>query len=369
MANSFKEAVGNAELLLTGGTGLNGKQTLLIRDIGEGVNNLYYYASTQESEALLHDLKYVVVKSKSVRDKEAPLEEYIIVFGLSLPAEPDSCFDSLLDAELENVDGPQLLWIYLYLLLNKKISLREDVTIREIDERILGRNPQSEEERISVEDFEYALEKIVVFKKGPCCRFTSNSRAMYYICAMSGKYQPLGSSKLRDKYADTFLQGADNLTYENLFLAMTSSHWKHVVIELYRSVENLFSVPMAMEFKKTVGFSGSTRDLIKLCVQDLKWKRNERNSLIKLFSLWGKPKIMASEVMKIEAFNSLKVESDNFIDSFGDKIYQIRNQLVHQFEFYQEAALSSDDFDKLAVFVLDVIVDLYIYFDEELIIT
>lgn len=364
MSNNFKRAVDRTISVLTEGRGLQSDQHLNIREADASVQRLYYNAKTLESQTVLHDLQYIVIQSKSSPVKE--IENYIVIYGFEYPEDKDAFFLDLLGHDLVQLEGPDSIWVYLFLLLEGKLNVKRGISIDYIDQNLLGRRQELEEEKIGYEDFEVVFEPICILKKGHSCRFASSERLIYYLTALSGKYQTIGLDKLQSKYKDAFLNAADSLTFDNFFIAMTASHWKHVVIELYRSLENLFSIPLVIEFKRSLGYSEPARELVKLCVDKLRWKRNERHSLFCLLSQWGKDKIMASEVMTVSVFTSLSTESENFVENFTDALYQIRNQFVHQLECYQEKDIPPEELEILALFLIDINIDLYSFFDSEL---
>lgn len=138
---------------------------------------------------------------------------------------------------------------------------------------------------------------------------------------------------------------------ENIFLSFTSSHWKHAYLELYRCIEKLYHIPRALELKRTIGYNGSAEKLARTCRDQLRWKRKEEDSLILLIQAINEKYLISCNIFNSPALNLKEDEhTTEIIDpitsvaiktmidpekskkSIGEKIYTIRNELVHQIE-------------------------------------
>lgn len=120
---------------------------------------------------------------------------------------------------------------------------------------------------------------------------------------------------------------------ENFFYAMTSMHWQHAFLEIYRCLEALYGIPRAKMLKKELGLNISTLDVIEKAEKKLGWHPNERMSLKELF------RYVSTETLK-KPFEFQLIGNggedgddlegrDKLIDKEVDLIYETRNKLVH----------------------------------------
>lgn len=149
---------------------------------------------------------------------------------------------------------------------------------------------------------------------------------------------------------------------QNIFWSMTAAHYKHVFLELYRCIENIYSLPHAMALKQKMGLSLASYEIARHCADELGWKRKEESSLIKILKLTPTNTIepfVTQNICALEGtqylFTPQDVE-DKSKTSLAKLIYKVRNQLVHQFESDKELSISSEawiDLIKLLIPIID----------------
>lgn len=137
----------------------------------------------------------------------------------------------------------------------------------------------------------------------------------------------LNIQSLLNSYRNLFIN-VDKIPKDNLFLSMSSTHWKHCFLELYRSIECIYSIPRAMELKEMAGFEGAALQLSTICERSLGWRRKEEDSLKKLIGKYLEINSLPSNLITLlqsnyEMINPIKE------DKVANKLYSIRNDLVH----------------------------------------
>lgn len=149
---------------------------------------------------------------------------------------------------------------------------------------------------------------------------------------------------------------------QNIFWSMTATHYKHVFLELYRCIENIYSFPHALALKNKMGLSLASFEIARHCADELGWKRKEELSLIKIITLIPTPTLSPLITKNIERLEGKQYDfGDSEIEKSSKKsiaklIYKIRNQMVHQFEIEKEIKIPPDtwiDLIKLLIPVID----------------
>lgn len=149
---------------------------------------------------------------------------------------------------------------------------------------------------------------------------------------------------------------------QNIFWSMTAAHYKHVFLELYRCIENIYSLPHAMALKQKMGLSLASYVIARHCADELGWKRKEESSLIKILKLTPTNTIEPFVTQNIYDLGgtiytfTTQEDEERSKTSLAKLIYKIRNQMVHQFESDKEISISSEawiDLIKLLIPIID----------------
>lgn len=149
-------------------------------------------------------------------------------------------------------------------------------------------------------------------------------------------------SSLRSVMVDEELSGAidklrlySSVPNENLYQALTASHYRHVFLEVYRCLEAIFFLPWLLEFKKHGQIQARAVDLKLVCRSALLWREKEKPSIEQVFGLVSGDAILDSLESSIELFADIK-NSDSFSrHQIGGRVYAIRNGLVHHEDYEQ----------------------------------
>jgi hypothetical protein len=151
------------------------------------------------------------------------------------------------------------------------------------------------------------------------------------------KIEALRSAIVDSELANVILELSQtrSVPNENLFQAITASHFRHAFLELYRCLESIFYLPWMLELKAAGKIQTRACDLKLTCRTALQWREKELPSMERLFSLIASDKRLDVVEDSVELFTELKNSVDFSRGQLGKRVYAIRNGMVHH-EDYEE---------------------------------
>ncbi|WEE03811.1 hypothetical protein PXW05_18365 [Serratia marcescens] len=154
-----------------------------------------------------------------------------------------------------------------------------------------------------------------------------------------------------------------NAPYENIYLSLSASHWKHAFIEIYRVLEGLYYFGWMHGIKQTFGSNYAEYDLYLTLQDQLSWKYKERTSIAKLFEIVPRVVLSPHDPVSIKSLSG-RFENQTDIavmNKFAHLIYSIRNSNVHQGESEdgQTIEVSADCWPKLTYCLFLIVEHLY----------
>ncbi|MDG3085475.1 hypothetical protein P7F88_04910 [Vibrio hannami] len=222
------------------------------------------------------------------------------------------------------------------------------------------------------EEEEYAghnlLEVFEYFETFSLCRI-DNSHILYDISFDSLTYLitmqfeeliPLPLDQTLSQYAEVFAK-KELRPIANIFLSLTSTHWKHAFLELYRCFEGLFVIPSALCLKQSIDYEGKAIELADKCIDSLDWRRKEEISLRKLLQECMKSELFNTKLDETSFFGDLESKSP---EKVANKLYKLRNINVHQAK--ETSDLQDNDWVQLLSLMLVGIEHLYESYSEDL---
>jgi hypothetical protein len=161
-------------------------------------------------------------------------------------------------------------------------------------------------------------------------------------------------------HAISTLNELSNVNPENLYFALTSTHWKHTFLDLYKCLEAIFYLPWTSVLRDSLKSTMTALALAKECRRNLVWREREKTSIARLFEY------LPPEICKMPIISNIAPLQDLFGNNasngkFGERIYKIRNQFVHQEDYDDPIVL---DIQKncwlpLCLYLTSVIKELY----------
>lgn len=283
--------------------------------------------------------------------------------------------DALLVLEMEGilrVDANSAL----LLASLKDMSVRRvpSVNLQELEENILSQQEDSKEyighDLSELQDF---FEPVVFFEILPDSVYRSRlvNEVAYYVASYSLE---LINPKLEPFLAEfrSLLSHDGSFMKQNIFWSMTSTHYKHAFLELYRCIESVYTLPRALSLKSKTGLTLAGHLVAKICIEELGWRRKEEDSLFRVLSLMPVSRLQPLTLSRLPYVNSadwdftLPETNGKGIESLAKFIYKLRNQMVHQFDAENEITITNDDWSVLIELLVSVIDYIFVQYAAEL---
>lgn len=177
------------------------------------------------------------------------------------------------------------------------------------------------------------------------------------------------SSGMSDEVAHKLLLMLDleEASEENVYFALTSVHPKQTFFEVYKFLETIFYLPWMQALRDSLGLDCSALHLARECYQELRWRGREAESVMRLFDMAPPATVQSHSLKSVKCFADLNpsVASSN---SYGRRIYKIRNYLVHQEDYEDETPLdmADEDWPVVTAYLLDVVRYLYMSWSKDI---
>lgn len=320
----------------------------------------------------VEEVNYIVPGAKmagiSLRERHL-----VLITGIS-----DFLSDSILK-ELEEVEISLVLpHTGVLLALVKDAFLRRNETLSEeyYEENIYYQQDDLHYSGHSLSDLIKCIEAFSIFEinKNSLLYCRNHRDVSQYICSFFQNFRALPLDPLLLSFQHLFVNGCSHLRNENIFNALTSAHWRHTFLELYRCIEALYSLPHAISLRDKLKIPYTGAEVAKACYGELGWKRREEESLKRIFQLMPNRIALKTDITNVELFeNSTFDFSDNGAgkknyEKIAELIYKIRNSLVHHLETTDEfIPFEEKDWIIIINFLLSTIDYIYSTYDHELI--
>ncbi|EGR5123188.1 hypothetical protein CX029_15785, partial [Vibrio cholerae] len=155
----------------------------------------------------------------------------------------------------------------------------------------------------------------------------------------------------------------EKISHDNIFMSMTSPHRKHSFLEAYRCLEWIYVLPRILTLKDEIKYKYAGFNLANSCVKSLSWRRKEEDSITLLIKeAFTSSPSFAADSYWMQIFKNIPEEPEKI----ASRVYQIRNQYVHQFNPDREIDISDDECNELISFILKLLLILYKKYQKEL---
>lgn len=187
----------------------------------------------------------------------------------------------------------------------------------------------------------------------------SKDRALGAYIAASYTYGPLKFSEdTRKELVSFFVSGPDYAPYKLILMGALSFSWKGFFLELYRSIENLYSIPRIEKLSKDFGGGGSLYNISRILIDHLDWRPKENESLNIILA--DVDKNICAEIFSLIRKNAIQTEDlTNHGQIAGNAIYQLRNAIVHFRPDQNNTEDEVSDWDRICCLMLKVVNQLY----------
>ena len=234
-----------------------------------------------------------------------------------------------------------------------RLQLREGVTSLELEQNIRAQHEDPNYQGHDWEDIYPLLQDFCIFEiDQQRSRFAKRSDfAIYYIISQYDKFRVF-SDDVQTIVDDLLLHSAE-YPRENILVSLTTAHNNHAFLEVYRCIEFLLQLPYALALKNELQSSHSALDIASASREHLSWRRKEKPALIKLFKLVDVNLISQLGFENTPLFRSLSLTltptgwSRTGHAKVAERIYKLRNHLVHQIDRGQFSKATDSDWESL----------------------
>ena len=137
-----------------------------------------------------------------------------------------------------------------------------------------------------------------------------------------------------------------------------SFSWKGFFLELYRSIENLYSIPRIEKLSKDFGGGSSLYNISRILIDHLDWRPKENESLNIILA--DVDRNICAEIFSLIRKNATQTEDlTNHGQIAGNAIYQLRNAIVHFRPDRDNTEDEVSDWDRICCLMLKVVNQLY----------
>lgn len=192
----------------------------------------------------------------------------------------------------------------------------------------------------------------------------SREMSLYRLAAeMSAKNASFRPDIISQELADSInrLNGLPNINPENTYFALTSTHWKHCFMDIYRCLEAIFYLPWTVALRDSLQSGLSALALAKECRRSLVWREREKTSIARLFQLVDNDISRPEYLRGLGAFGDL-YGNEAGADKYAERIYKIRNQLVHQEDYEDPVPVPIEiaDWEPICLYLAGIVEAIYI---------
>lgn len=182
--------------------------------------------------------------------------------------------------------------------------------------------------------------------------------------------EPLRSAIIDGELASVLLKlaGSPAVPNENIFQAVTASHFRHAFLELYRCLESIFYLPWMVELKRVGDITTRACELKKTCRTALNWREKELPSMERIFELIPGSASLDALENESQLFKDIKGGKEFSRNQLGRRIYSIRNGMVHHEDYDEPNQYKPNDVQWriLSLYIANVIFDISKEFEWDL---
>ncbi|MBJ9750860.1 hypothetical protein [Burkholderia cepacia] len=285
--------------------------------------------------------RYIVVISRELRSRHVSYPDRLQKLG---------CIENpLQENDLRNS-------VFMYLRAQGLLSF--DERKREEVRRELISPDDGAYDGTSIDVFEKYYEQVEVYAIGGNSVLNDDARSIFWFSFLVAAF---GGGAIYSHLTDDALGQITTLydeahwhfTIDNARTAVVSSHFKHCFIEFYRCLEWLYSLPWAISVKQNLQLTHPATKLARTFGKELGWRRKEKDSLIYLLrdaeihlypsDQLNKCLLSSADAEPVAANGEVTGPGSEFDNKHKEwkavlatkvatRLYQIRNQFVHQFD-------------------------------------
>ena len=165
------------------------------------------------------------------------------------------------------------------------------------------------------------------------------------------------SDEMRNRLSDLFESGSIHVPFGLVLQGVLSFSWSGFFVELYRSIEQLYSVPRLIDLTSQWNTELSLYDVADLIERTLSWRPKEDESLIRLLQLGCSKGSLDAASLALKA--DLSEDHARSSEITARAIYKWRNSFVHFRPSKSSTYLTEAEWDELIRSMISIIGELY----------
>ncbi|CAN5231240.1 hypothetical protein BH09PSE2_BH09PSE2_17680 [soil metagenome] len=138
---------------------------------------------------------------------------------------------------------------------------------------------------------------------------------------------------------EIFEQGSEFLPFQNLLQGVLSISWENLYVEIYRCVEQLYSLPRLSKLKKEIAYANSPRELALIIENQLSWRPKEEEAFRALVQMCDHGTVSS---LCLGLSNGQGETHERRSEVAVAELYDLRNQIVH-YRPSHERIIKSDE--------------------------
>ena len=152
---------------------------------------------------------------------------------------------------------------------------------------------------------------------------------------------------------------------ENIFLSLTATRWRYAFLELFKIIESVLYVPWVDDLLSELSIDARIKLAYSALRSRLDWREGKGRSIKRVFAALA----ATAELQRLEglsrSFKDLDITQDERRAAIGQRVYKIRNQLVHPEDYTDRSVLntSEDEFRILSIYLSEVATMIYEKYD------
>jgi hypothetical protein len=183
-----------------------------------------------------------------------------------------------------------------------------------------------------------------------------------FVVRSYGQYPLEMSQTTKNKLIDVFENGPNLLPFPLILQGVLSYNWQSLFLDIYRSIEQLYSAPRLKKLSGKLQFGYSLSEVAEILESHLAWRPKEEEALSRLLQ-------ETSDAVRIALIEAIHDDPGPKPDATAEKcasvIYKLRNSHVHFRPAMQPKERADDRWDLIISAMCDALIEVYDSFGED----
>ena len=163
-------------------------------------------------------------------------------------------------------------------------------------------------------------------------------------------------SELKSRLISFFETGAETIPFNLVVQGLLSYSWQTLFLDLYRCLEQLYTVKKLQALVSKIPHNGSLANLAYILEEELSWRPKEDSALASILA-------STSNETRRKVLSAFEAETDELTEHSPTKcanyIYKLRNSHVHFRPAMKATSRTSQQWNKIILAMCDAVDDIY----------